>query len=222
MDTFGVLSPAGTRHLVESVRALTDLPLEIHPHNDFGLGTANAFAGLEAGASIVHTSMLGLGERLGNTPLEQFAVAAPLLYGYETRLDLSKLREAAELVQRSARIELAPNTPVIGQSYTQIESGTVASEFRRWSKEGKDLQWLFPFVPRLIGDREIELVVGKGSGIANIRAALERLGLDLPEEEQRELLAAAKSEAVRVHRLLEDSEVEELAKRVNGERQAVG
>src|SRR5690606_23456848 len=90
MDTFGVLSPHGARHLVEMVRGMTDLPIELHPHNDFGLGTANAFAGLEAGARVIHTSMLGLGERLGNTPLEQFAAAASLVYGHPSRFDLSR------------------------------------------------------------------------------------------------------------------------------------
>jgi isopropylmalate/homocitrate/citramalate synthase len=214
MDTFGVLSPAGARHLVSTVRGMTDLPIELHPHNDFGLGTANAFAGLEAGASVIHTSMLGLGERLGNTPLEQFAAAAPLLYGAPSRIDLSKLTAAAELVRRSVRIEVAPNAPVIGAAYSMIESGVVASEFQRWTTAGHDMQWLIPFDPRLIGAPEVQLVLGKGSGLANIADAVVRCGLEVSEDGQRELVQATKDEAIRLHRLLTDDEFAALARAV--------
>ena len=150
MDTFGALGPQGAHRLVTTVKGLTDLPIELHPHNDFGLGTANALAGIGAGASIIHTSMLGLGERVGNTPLEEIAVAAPLLNDYRHGLDLSQLTATAALVQECSGVHVHPNKPVIGTSYTQIESGTVASEYARWSAAGKDLQWLFPFVPSLI------------------------------------------------------------------------
>lgn len=211
MDTFGTLSPVGTRHLLETVRGATDLEIELHPHNDFGLGTANALAGLQSGASVIHTSVLGLGERVGNTALEELAVAAPLLYGLEHRLDLGRIQEVADLVRKHARIDISPNKPVVGPSFSQIESGTVASEFARWSAQGRDLQWLFPFVPSLVGGPDVELVIGKGSGLANIEAALDRVGLHVPDEEKRELLERAKNESIRLHRALTDEEFSTLA-----------
>ena len=211
MDTFGALSPVGTRHLLETVRGATDLPIELHPHNDFGLGTANALAGLEAGASVIHTSVLGLGERVGNTALEELAVAAPLLYGFEHKLDLSKIQQVADLVRKHARINISPNKPVVGPSYSQVESGTVASEFARWSAQGRDLQWLFPFVPRLVGGPDVELVIGKGSGLANVEAALTRAGVQLPDDGKRELLNRAKDKAIQLHRLLTAEEFDALA-----------
>src|SRR3546814_1875096 len=83
MDSVGVLSPGGSAQLVRSVRGLTDLKLEIHAHNDFGMGVANALAALDAGADVAHASVLGLGERVGNTSLEELAVAAPMLSGLD-------------------------------------------------------------------------------------------------------------------------------------------
>jgi len=216
MDTFGALSPVGTRHLLETVRGATDLEIELHPHNDFGLGTANALAGLESGATVIHTSVLGLGERVGNTALEELAVAAPLLYGFEHKLDLRWIQDVADLVRKHARITISPNKPVVGPSFSQIESGTVASEFARWSAQGRDLQWLFPFVPRLVGGPGVELVIGKGSGLANVEAALDRVGLQMPDEGKRELLERAKDKAIQLHRLLTDEEFSALANDIAG------
>jgi len=207
MDTFGALNPEGTFHLVEMVRSMTSLTVELHPHNDFGFGTINAISGLHAGAGVIHTSMLGLGERVGNTPLEELAVAAPLLYGYRHRLDLPRLAAAAELVQRHSRMPVSANKPIIGSSYNQIESGTVATEYSRLSKAGEDVQWLFPFDPQMIGRGKVELVTGKGSGLANIDAILEKTNHRLADEEKRQLLDRAKAESIRLHRVLTDAEV---------------
>ena len=207
MDTFGALAPEGAFHLVEMVRSMTSLTVELHPHNDFGFGAINAINGLRAGARVIHTSMLGLGERVGNTPLEELAVAAPLLYGYRHRLDLSKLASAAELVQRHSRMAVSANKPIIGSSYSQIESGTVATEFSRLSKAGEGVQWLFPFDPQLIGRGKVELVTGKGSGLANIDAILEKTNHRLDDLQKRNLLERAKIESMRLHRVLSDAEV---------------
>lgn len=212
MDTFGALSPRGAAALVRAVGELSDLPIELHPHNDFGVATANALAGLEAGAGIIHTSVLGLGERVGNTSLEELAVAAPLLYGFEHRLELGHITEVAELVQRHARMPVAANKPIIGTSYSQLESGTIASEYVRWTEQGRDLQWLYPFVPALVGGPEIELVIGKHAGMANVEAALRDLGLSLGDDDKRELLEAAKNQAIAQHRALTRDELATLAR----------
>src|SRR5690606_16637814 len=188
MDTFGTLSPEGTRRLIDTVRTMTGLPLEFHGHNDFGMATANAMAALCAGANIIHTSVLGLGERVGNSALEEVAVAARLLYGAESGIDLSKLTAVANLVMDETGISMAPHKAVVGRTITHIESGTVASEYVRWTAMGEDLQWLFPFVPSLVGGAEIELVLGKGSGMANVQAALDRLGLDIDNDDKRAVL----------------------------------
>lgn len=211
MDTFGALSPAGARHLVRTVASMTSLDVELHPHNDFGLGGANALAGIEAGAQVVHTSALGLGERLGNAPLEEVAVAAPLLFGFKHNLDLSKLSAVTQLVQKHSGVMVAPNKPVIGTSYSQIESGTVATEYSRLKANGEDLNWLFPFTTDLIGGNEVELVMGKGSGVANVEFMLQAVDLQLDEPRKRELLLRAKDKSIQLHRLLNADEFADLA-----------
>ncbi len=211
MDTFGALNPRGTAHLVRSVRAMTHLPIEFHAHNDFGLGTANTLAALEAGTDVVHASVIGLGERVGNAPLEEVAAGATLLHGRAHRLDLSRLCELARLVQRCSGVTVAANKAIVGESYSQVESGAVAAEYTRIMEQREDLQWLFPFRPALVGAPDIQLVLGKGSGKANINAALASANLTLPPARLQEVVAAVKQEAARLHRLLTPAEFLALA-----------
>src|SRR3546814_5295481 len=90
MDNVVVLSPGGSAQLVRSVRGLTDLKLEIHAHNDFGMGVANALAAIDAGADIAHASVLGMGERVGNTSLEEQAVSAPMIFEHAHAVELGR------------------------------------------------------------------------------------------------------------------------------------
>jgi isopropylmalate/homocitrate/citramalate synthase len=214
MDTFGALNPQGTERLVRAARAMTDLEIEFHAHNDFGLGTANTLAGLAAGADVVHASVIGLGERVGNAPLEEVAVAAALLYEMPHNLDLSKLHGLAALVQACSGVTVAANKPIVGASYSQIESGTVATEYSRLRRQGEDLQWLFPFDPALVGAPDVQLVLGKGSGVANIDAALAALELDIGDGQERSLLDEVKAAAIRLHRTVSAEEMRGIALRL--------
>jgi isopropylmalate/homocitrate/citramalate synthase len=213
MDTFGALSPIGTREMIRSVHAMTSLPIEFHAHNDFGVGTANALAAWVEGVEIIHASVIGLGERIGNAPLEEVVLAARLLYGADSRIDLSQITALTQLVSARARMPIAPNKPVAGGNYTRIESGAVASEFLRWRDMQLDLQWMFPYVPDVIGAPGVELVLGKGSGLANVESALDRIGTSLPHAAKARLLETLKSEASRLHRELTIEEFGALAAR---------
>lgn len=208
MDTFGSLSPLGTKTFINAVREMTDIPLEFHGHNDFGLAVANSLVALEAGAGTIHTSLLGLGERVGNTALEELILAAKILYGAESLVDLGHLYEAASLVKQEIGIAMAPHKPVVGDTITHIESGTVASEYARWSQmPDAPMQWLFAYLPSLVGGPAVELVLGKGSGLANIEAALMRVGApEVPQDVKRSLLDRVKSEGTRLRRALTDEE----------------
>ena len=105
------------------------------------------------------SSVIGLGERIGNAPFEEVVLAAKLLYVAETNVDLQQLNNIASLVSKRSGVQLSPHKPVVGKNFTRIESGTVASEFLRWSKWGEDLQWIFPYVPSLVGSAPVELVL---------------------------------------------------------------
>jgi isopropylmalate/homocitrate/citramalate synthase len=211
MDTFGALNPRGTAHLVRTVREMTDLSIEYHAHNDFGLATANSLAALEEGAEVIHTSVIGLGERVGNAALEEVVVAAPLLYERTHRVDLSKLCDLAKLVQCCSGVTVAANKAIVGSSYSQIESGAVAAEYTRLTAQQEDLQWLFPFRPSVVGAKDVELVIGKGSGAANVDAALLAAGWILDADSKRELLTRVKRESLRLHRVLTQTEFLEIA-----------
>jgi isopropylmalate/homocitrate/citramalate synthase len=212
MDTFGTLKPEGTRRFIGAVREMTHLPIEFHAHNDFGLATANSLAAITAGAEVVHTSVIGLGERVGNAALEEVAVAATVLEGISTRLNLERITQVADLVMRESRVTLAPHKPIVGGRITEIESGTVAAEYARWSTiDGARLEWLFPYLPSLVGGRPVRLVLGKGSGLANIEAALARLDIQIAADEKAALLDVVKSEGSRLGRTLTDEQFTSLA-----------
>ncbi len=211
MDTFGTLSPEGTRRLIRAVRRLTELPIEFHGHNDFGLATANSLAALDAGANILHTAVIGLGERVGNTALEELVLAAKLLKGASCGVDLQQLTALAELVASESGITPAPHKPVVGKTITHIESGTVASEYLRWSAmEGTAMQWLFAYLPELVGGPPVELVLGKGAGMANVDSALSKLGVTLDDDAKQAVLERVKSEGARLHRTLTEAEFKAL------------
>ncbi len=91
------------------------MPIHFHGHNDFGLATAGAVAAVRAGASWVHGTINGMGERAGNANLGEVAMALHALYGTETNLRLEKLREVSRRVQKLSGYELEPWKPVIGR-----------------------------------------------------------------------------------------------------------
>ena len=111
VDTFGVCSPQGFADLVRTVKKRVRKPLEVHCHNDFGLAVANTIAGVSEGAEVIHTTVNGLGERMGNASLEQSVMALKLLYGVESRIKLDKLRGLSKLEPRNMPLEMIPFVP---------------------------------------------------------------------------------------------------------------
>ena len=96
VDTFGVLSPHAIQYLVRSVKARINKRLEAHFHMDFGMGVANTIMALAEGVEVVHSTVLGLGERAGNTPMEETAMALLTLYGIDTGLKYDKFFRTRE------------------------------------------------------------------------------------------------------------------------------
>ena len=129
VDTIGVATPEGAAYLVGQAVDWLDVPVHWHGHDDFGLATAAAVAAVQAGATWVHGTVNGMGERAGNANLLEVALALEALYGIPTRLDLTKARELAALVQKRSGYHLAPWTPITGANLFTRESGAVASQF---------------------------------------------------------------------------------------------
>lgn len=170
VDTMGCALPEAIKYMVRMVKKLTNLPVEVHTHNDFGMAVATELAGVEAGAQCVHSCANGLGERTGNAALEELMVALHVLYGYDTQYQLDKLPELGEVVRRISGLPIAVNKPILG-----------ARNFTRESGIGVDLVVKQPLAmfgthPALTG-RQGEVVLGKKSGKASITYNLEQMGV---------------------------------------------
>ncbi len=203
VDTIGVATPEAAAYLVARTAEWLDVPVHWHGHNDFGLATAAAVAAVQAGATWIHGTINGMGERAGNANLLEVALALEALYGIGTRLDLTKARELARLVQKRSGYALEPWKPLTGQNLFTRESGAVASQFH-------DPPSIEPYASDLVG-AERSIVLGKKSGLDSIRLKAEELGLDFDEERYPELLAEVKRLGTRKRRLVSDAEFRALA-----------
>ena len=212
VDTMGCILPEAMKFMVRMVKKLTNLPVEVHTHNDFGLAVATELAGVEAGAEVVHSCANGLGERTGNAALEELIVALHVLYGYDTHYDLARLPELGELVSRISRFPIAANKPILGDRNFTRESGI-----------GVDLVVKEPLAmfgthPALTGRRG-EVVLGKKSGKLSITYNLEQLGItDADEEAVGEMLKRVKDKGIEKRGLLTQEEFREIVDTVRGVR----
>ena len=100
VDTFGVVSPHAMKYFVQQVQARIPKRLEAHFHQDFGMGVANTIMALSLGVEVMHTTVLGIGERSGNAPMEDVVMALKTMYGVDCGIDTTKLTPLANLVQR--------------------------------------------------------------------------------------------------------------------------
>jgi 2-isopropylmalate synthase len=113
-DTVGALHPAATAFLVRRAVAVAGVPVQVHFHDDFGLALANTVAAAEAGAAILDGTVLGVGERAGNAPIEELAASLELLYGVPTGATLERMSALAALVASVSRIEVPPHKAIVG------------------------------------------------------------------------------------------------------------
>jgi len=205
VDTLGIASPEAVADLVGQTVELvgSDVPVHFHGHNDFGVATASAVAAVRAGASWVHGTINGMGERAGNANLAEVALALRALYGVESNLRFDHVRGVSERVRELSGYELEPWKPVTGETLFRRESGAVASQFH-------DAPSIEPYSSQLVAtDRGI--VLGKKSGLDSIRIKAEELGIDLPRERRAEVLAKVKEAGTRKRGLVTDDEFRAIA-----------
>jgi isopropylmalate/homocitrate/citramalate synthase len=207
VDTVGSASPEAIGYLVGHIKGIVGhkVALEIHCHDDFGLGAASTVRGAACGADVLSTTINGLGERAGNTATEEVLVALKLLYGVDLGVDLSQLCEVSEMVERLGNAPLQRHKAVVGKHAFTHETGmTVAGVLEE------------PFVaeayaPELVGQKR-GILIGKKSGVKSIEAKLKEKGIYLPEEKLRSLLTDVKSRAVKLKGALSDEEFLVLAR----------
>ena len=204
VDTFGVLSPHSIQYLVRQVKARVDKRLEAHFHMDYGMGVANTIMALAEGVEVVHSTVLGIGERAGNTPMEETVMALLTLYGIDTGIKYDKLYSLAQLVKELSGHAVPSNKPVVGEQLFQIESGIIASWFQNCGNE--NATELFPYRWDVVGQAPAKVVYGKGSGIDSVKNGLKQLGVKFTEEEAMSVVVAVKEFSLKHKRLLTDQE----------------
>jgi isopropylmalate/homocitrate/citramalate synthase len=169
-----------------------------------GLATAAAAAAVRAGATWIQGTINGMGERGGNANLIEVALTLDALYGVGTNLRLDRARAVSHVVAEVSGTPLEAWKPVVGENLFRRESGAVASQFH-------DPPAIEPYSSELVG-AERSVVLGKKSGIDSIRIAVERLGLDVPEEQWPGLLEQVKALGAEKRGLVTDEELEALVR----------
>jgi isopropylmalate/homocitrate/citramalate synthase len=200
VDTLGIASPEAVAELVGKTVELVgpDVPVHFHGHNDFGVATAAAVAAVRAGATWIHGTINGMGERAGNANLGEVALTLRALYGVESNLRLDRIRAVSARVQELSGYALEPWKPVTGETLFRRESGAVASQFH-------DPPSIEPYSSHLVAT-ERGIVLGKKSGLDSIRIKADELGLDVPEDARAVLLARVKELGARKRGLVTDDE----------------
>ena len=209
VDTFGVCSPHAMQYFVRQVKARINKRLEAHFHMDFGMGVANTIIALAEGVEVMHTTVLGIGERAGNTPMEETVMGLLTLYGIDVGLKYDKLYELAHLVRDLSGHAVPSNKPVVGDQLFQIESGIIASWFQNCG--GQNPTELFPFHWDVVGQPPAKIVMGKGSGIDSVKGRLKKMGLEASDDEAMKVLAAVKEFSLNHKRLLTEEEFRAIA-----------
>lgn len=182
-DTVGILTPLQTHRMVSEVRAAAPgLPIEFHGHNDLGMATANTISAFEAGAEAGSVTVNGLGERAGNAALEEVAIALRVALGWDAGLATRHLSDLSRLVAQASGRALPEAKPVVGAAAFRHESGI------HWRGLLHDPRTYQAFDPAETGRDAPELVLGRHSGQAALRSALERWGLPLPARSLVEVL----------------------------------
>ena len=167
-DSVGFLRPLSMRYLMQHIReGLPDalkkkVALSIHCHNDFGLATANTLAAVEEGATYVHTSIVGFGERAGIAPFEEVVASLELLYNIDTGIDLGKVYRLALLAEKAFALPIQFHKPIIGENLFAHE---VDEEMDKIVEQPMLFE---PFPPEIIG-RETKLFIGRNTGKRSFR-----------------------------------------------------
>jgi len=159
-----------------------------------------------------------VGERAGNTPMEETVMGLLTMYGVDVGLDYSKLTPLANLVQKLTGVSVPSNKPVVGKQLYQIESGIIASWYKNCGEE--NATELFPVRAEFVGQPPAEIVMGKGSGIDSVKAWLAQMGIEASDEEALKMTAEVKGYSLKNKRLLTETEFRKIAQNIVGQRAA--
>jgi len=208
VDTFGGISPHAIPHLIKRIQERVKKPLEPHFHDDFGMGVANTLMALACGCTVAHTTVTGIGERAGNAAMEELVLALLTMYGIDIGIKTEKFYSLSKLVRELSNTQIPSNRPIVGETLMNVESGIVTSWVRR-CRDKNPLE-LGPFVPSLVGQRPIEIVMGKSSGIDSVAEWLEKIGADASQEQREAIVLKVKEASIKKKGLLTEQEFKKI------------
>jgi homocitrate synthase NifV len=203
-DTLGIMDPFTMFDRISFLRrAVPEVEIEVHTHNDLGMATANAIAGIRAGARFVNTTVNGLGERAGNAALEEVVMGLKHACGIETGVDTHRFREMSLFVAKASQRPLPVSKPVVGERVFAHESGLHADGVI------KDPHNYEGFDPAEVGLKR-HIVVGTHSGTSGLIERYRGMGIVLGRPEAELLLVRARNLSRRCKRDLSDRELTEI------------
>lgn len=191
-DTLGIMEPFGVVDAIRTLRAVTDLDIEMHAHDDLGLATANSLAAAVAGATHVNTTVNGLGERAGNAALEEIVVGLKQLYGIDTGINLHNFSQLSEHVALASGDTIGSRKSLIGRDVFSHEAGVHVDGLLKHPLNYQGID------PAIVGRRH-QLILGKHSGSKGIIHAYRQLGIELDRLQAQTLLPLVR-QFVREHK----------------------
>ena len=207
-DTLGILQPHVAFERVRALRQkLLPCKIDLHCHNDYGLALANAMAGMRAGADCIHTTVNGLGERVGIPDLAETVLSFHNLEGVE-KFNIQPLMEISSYLERVSGFLLAPNKPITGQNAFSHKSGIHTNGVL------KDPRTYEPFDPSILG-RERRIIIDKYTGRTAVAARLDEYGIRVSAAELEVIVTRIKNVGDQRKQLF-DADILEIAEQVTG------
>ncbi|MDN5356912.1 MAG: homocitrate synthase [Candidatus Methanomethylophilaceae archaeon] len=199
-DTIGREQPFSTYERIHRIISETGMDVEMHMHDDFGMATANCLAGIHAGARFASTTVMGIGERSGNSPLEEVVMASKHLFNIDSGVDTKQLRNLSLFVSKAAGRPIAVSKPFLGSNCFAHEAGIHADGII------KDAINYEPYDPEEVG-LERKLVIGKHSGRNTLITVLGEMGVIIDKDMASDLLDIVRRASVQMHRSISDEEL---------------
>jgi len=204
-DTVGYTAPRESADLIakllENVPGADEITFAIHCHNDLGMATANSLAAVEAGARQIECTINGLGERAGNTALEEVVMAMKVrndIMPYQTQIDSTKIMNISRRVSAVSGFLVQPNKAIVGKNAFAHESGIHQDGMLKNAETFEIMR------PEDVGLTETNIVMGKHSGRAALRSKLEELGFELGDNQLKDVFVRFKELADRKKEIYED------------------
>ncbi|WP_019176519.1 homocitrate synthase [Methanomassiliicoccus luminyensis] len=199
-DTLGIMTPSGTYAAIKNIVDKVGIPVEMHTHNDFGMATANAISGVQAGATFLSTTVMGIGERTGNSPLEEVVMAAKHLLSIDTGIETKRFREVTEYVARASGREIPAWKPIVGSNCFAHEAGIHTDGVMKFLSNYE------PYSPEEVGMSR-KIIVGKHSGRSTIKQTLLAKGIEIDDATATAVLEIVRATSVSLKRSLSENEL---------------